>query len=263
VQARETSDRSITLRGLEAQYHALHLSDPRLAGHLKSDQPGLRYSGSCRALTNRIPATRAALLGALAARGIADCLGNNQAAIRIWRTTDVGEVNLVQRSGSPVTCVQLGGWNVIYDDGLLRVLTGYREQSLPNETGGILLGIIDVSRRSIHVAHAMPQPEDSRGSVTGFERGVSGLAETVTEIAKASLYQLRYVGEWHSHPAGSSVLPSHIDLGQLAWLGEELAAEGVPALMAIAGDNSTFSFMIVEDIRASGVIPEHRQGGRS
>jgi ThiF family len=58
----ETSDRSITLRDLEAQYHDLHLSDPRLAGHLKSDQPGLRYSGSCRALTNRIPATRAAVI---------------------------------------------------------------------------------------------------------------------------------------------------------------------------------------------------------
>jgi hypothetical protein len=99
--------------------------------------------------------------------------------------------------------------------------------------------------------------------VTGFERGVAGLADTVTEMAKASLHQLRYVGEWHSHPEGSSVLPSRIDLGQLAWLGEELAAEGVPALMAISGDNSAFSLMFVEDMRASGVIPERRQGGRS
>jgi hypothetical protein len=58
-------------------------------------------------------------------------------------------------------------------------------------------------------------------------------------------------------------LPSHIDLGQLAWLGQELSAEGVPALMAIAGDDGAFSFMLVEDAHASGAVPRRIQGGRS
>jgi hypothetical protein len=259
----EDNNRSITLRDLESQYHALHLSDPRLAGHLRSDQGGLRYSGSCRALTNRIPATRAALLSALSARGIADCLGSDQAAIRIWTVTDEDEVRLVRRPGVPVTRIGLSGWDVTYDQGMLGVLSGYRERSLPHETGGILLGIIDVSRKSIHLAHAVPQPQDSRGSTAGFERGVVGLADTVAELAKASLHQLRYVGEWHSHPRGSFVLPSQIDLGQLVWLGHELAAEGLPALMAIAGDDGAFSFMLVEDAHAPGVLPEREQGGCS
>jgi hypothetical protein len=258
----ENRGRSITLRDLESQYHALHLSDPRLAGHLTSDQAGLRYSGSCRALTNRIPATRAALLSALAARGIADCLESDQGAIHIWTVTAEDEVRVVRRPGIPVTRMQLSGWDVTYDQGVLGVLIGYRERSLPNETGGILLGIIDVSRKSIHVSHAVPQPQDSRGSAAGFERGVVGLADTVTDMAKASLHQLRYVGEWHSHPRGSSVLPSQIDLGQLVWLGRELAAEGLPALMAIAGDDGAFSFMLVEDAHA-GAAPERKSGGCS
>ena len=66
----ESADRSITLRDLEAQYHRLVLTEPLLADHLENERDGVRYSGSCRALTNRIPATRAALLSAVAARGI-------------------------------------------------------------------------------------------------------------------------------------------------------------------------------------------------
>jgi hypothetical protein len=68
----EDNKRAITLRDLEAQYHRLVLTEPSLEGHLKEVGGGVRYSGSCRALTNRIPATRAALLSALVARGIMD-----------------------------------------------------------------------------------------------------------------------------------------------------------------------------------------------
>lgn len=53
--------RDITLRDLEAQYHRLILTEPSPADHLDVPQGGVRYSGSCRSLTNRIPATRAAL----------------------------------------------------------------------------------------------------------------------------------------------------------------------------------------------------------
>jgi hypothetical protein len=74
----------------------------------------------------------------------------------------------------------------------------------------------------------------------------------VADIAKKSLHQLRYVGEWHSHPTGSTVMPSQIDVGQLAWLASELEAEGVPALMAIAGDDGAFSFMLLENGRRDG-----------
>ena len=76
---RRDSDRSVTLRDLEAQYHRLVQTDPTLKDHL-SAAPGLRYSGSCRALTNRIPATNAALLSALGARGFVEALKSDDAA---------------------------------------------------------------------------------------------------------------------------------------------------------------------------------------
>jgi hypothetical protein len=67
----------------------------------------------------------------------------------------------------------------------------------------------------------------------------------VEDAVQQSMYQLRYVGEWHSHPRRSSVLPSGTDLLQLAWLGKELEVEGLPGLMAIAGDRG-FAFVAAD-----------------
>jgi E2/UBC family protein A/ThiF family protein/JAB domain-containing protein similar to deubiquitination enzymes len=247
----EAADRAITLRDLEAQYHRLHLSVPGLAGHLKLDVPGLHYSGSCRSATNRIPASRASLLSAIAARGISAALKEDSATIRIWTVGDEGEVKLIKGDAAAVTRHRLGDWDVTYDEEVLRALSAYRAESLPNETGGVLLGITDSSRCSIHVAHVMGPPEDSRGSVTGFERGVAGLSDAVTEAAQASMHQLRYVGEWHSHPRGVSPMPSTFDLGQLAWLSAELRSEGLPALMAIAADRNSFAFAFADTAAAA------------
>ncbi|MFD1985431.1 Mov34/MPN/PAD-1 family protein [Mesorhizobium newzealandense] len=66
----------------------------------------------------------------------------------------------------------------------------------------------------------------------------------VSAAIEASLHQVRYVGEWHSHPVGSTTRPSTIDLRQLYWLTEELESEGLPALMVIAGDDGAISLML-------------------
>lgn len=239
----ESSDRSITLRDLEAQYHRLVQTDPALKDHLVA-APGLRYSGSCRALTNRIPATNAALLSALAAGGFVDALKSNDSAVRVWKLTAEGGVEVIERHGARPYRVSLGEWTITYDDDLLAELARLRNSRLPRETGGVLLGIADMSRTSIHVVHALPEPEDSRGSREGFERGVVGLKAAVSAAVEASLHQLSYVGEWHSHPRRSSPLPSTIDLAQIVWLGNELEHEGLPGLMAIAADDGAFAFVL-------------------
>jgi hypothetical protein len=239
----EGKDRSITLRDLEAQYHRLVQTDPGLEGHLRS-QPGLRYSGSCRALTNRIPATSAALLSALGARGLVEALKGDDAVVGIWKITSGGGVQVIERPGAAAHRSAFGSWTIIYDDDLLVELARLRDSRLPSETGGVLLGIADMSRKSIHVAHALPEPEDSRGSPQGFERGVVGLKAAVDRAVEASLHQLSYVGEWHSHPRRSSPLPSGIDLAQIVWLGNELEHEGLPGLMAISADNGAFAFVL-------------------
>jgi hypothetical protein len=249
----EDSDRSVTLRELEAQYHRLVQADPALEDHLRAVS-GVRYSGSCRALTNRIPATSAALLSALGARGIVQALKSEEAAVRIWKVADSGAVQLIERCAAATHRLTLGDWSITYDDDLLLELARLRDSRLPRETGGVLLGIADMSRKSVHVAHALPEPEDSRGSPEGFERGIVGLKAAVNHAVEASLHQLTYVGEWHSHPRQSSPLPSAIDLAQIVWLGRELEHEGLPGLMAIAADHGAFAFVLSG---ASSPVPKN------
>jgi hypothetical protein len=239
----EGAQRNITLRDLEAQYHRLVLSEPSLASHLDAPQGGVRFSGSCRSSTNKIPTTHAAILSALAARGIADSLSGDAAQIVVWTLSADGTAVVVRRQGEQVSCIRIGKWQVNYDCGFLAQLAGLRNQRLPDETGGAIVGIADFSRNAIHLAHAFPEPEDSRGSPTGFERGVVGLVASIDDVARRSMHQVRYLGEWHSHPRYADALPSDTDLAQLAYLGGELAADGLPGLMAIAAQSGEFSVL--------------------
>lgn len=239
----EDQDRHITMRDLEAQYHRLALTEPSLASHLDTQSGGVRYSGSCRALTNMIPASHAALLSALAAMGCKEAADSKQATIAVWTHAADGSIQTVKRNGGAVTQASMGDWAISYDADVHGALCRMREEKLPAETGGVLLGIVDTIRRSIHIAHALPPPEDSRGDPAAFERGIVDLSEQVRHAAETSMHQLRYVGEWHSHPDRASVMPSATDLGQLLWLRQELAREGLPALIAIAGDNGRLALV--------------------
>jgi molybdopterin/thiamine biosynthesis adenylyltransferase len=239
----EGRDCALTLHDLEAQYHSLIQTKPALAHHLKAES-GVRYSGSCRAATNRISASRAAQMCAIASQAIVDALSGDDSAVRVWTLANDHTVSLTEALALPVQKIALGNWTVTYDEGLARQIAAMRTERLPHETGGVLLGITDTSRRSVHIVTALPAPQDSSGSVIAFERGVSGLAPAVKEATERSLHQVRYVGEWHSHPRGSSTHPSSTDIRQLCWLADELESEGVPALMAIAGDYGQLSVML-------------------
>lgn len=239
----EPVNRSVTLHDLEAQYFRLLLTDKRLSTHLHPPPAGVSYSGSCRSLTNRIPASRAAILAALASRGIVGCLQHDKGSIAVWTLGDTGRVSQVSKRPSKVRSLE-HRWKVTYNADLLNDLSRLRKNGLPAETGGVLMGLVDSSRRTIHLAYAMPAPQDSEGSIAGFERGVVGLLGSVNRIAESTMHQLRYVGEWHSHPDRASVRPSGTDLQQVAWLAREMSDEGFPAIMAIAGEGKRFTIIV-------------------
>ena len=240
----ESADRSINLRDLEAQYLRILITDSRVSRQFELDGPGVRFSGACRALTNRIPASNAALLSALAARGVANALATNESTVSIWTLKANGEVQLVCHDGVSVARTRHGDWTVVRDEGLVSDLAALRHEKLPKETGGVLLGVVDITRRSIHVVHALREPGDSCGSETRFERGIVDLRDQVNSAMLATMQQVRYIGEWHSHPGGSSAMPSRTDLAQLAWLRQELENEGLPGLMAIVAKDVGFSLAV-------------------
>ena len=240
----ESADRSVTLRDLEAQYYRILLTDVRLADHLEQKGSGVRYSGSCRALTNRIPASNSALLSALVSKNIPTALSTDSASISVWTLNESGEVELVSSEGKLVTKSCFGNWTYVYDEGLVVNINELRERCLPNETGGVLLGVVDMNHKSIRIVHALPQTEDSCGTPSGFERGIVNLQEQIKKAIADTMYQVRYVGEWHTHPNDKSPLPSTTDLKQATWLSHEMEIEGLHGVVAIAAQNGSFSLTV-------------------
>jgi hypothetical protein len=234
----EDAARKVRLDALEAQYYRLLIRDAALKSHLESPPGGLRYTGACRHISARMPETSVMALSALAARGLAKTLGGGSGSITVWTMDGDGAVSVVKEAPRTPCEVAFGDWTVMYDEGVLERMRHLRQAALPSETGGALVGIVDTDRRSIIVVEALEPPGDSVGTPGMFERGVSGLLDRLRDIQAITRDQVRYLGEWHSHPRGHSAYPSSVDAAQILHLFTELGREGIPPVMMIAGEGA-------------------------
>lgn len=232
----EPKDRSVTLRDLEAQYlgHVVH--EEALAGHLETPVRTFAYTGACRAITNLIPESRVMALSGLVAEGLGRAVDSDEGGIRIWSLGAGGEVRRSSYHAEEVRRFEVDGWQVALDAGLRARITAMREECLPNETGGILLGVVDIPAQRILLASAAKAPADSVGSPSGFIRGTDGVQQMIERSMAETQGQLRYVGEWHSHPPQAGVMPSITDLSQINWLATIFDMDTLPGLMLIAGE---------------------------
>lgn len=230
---KESGDRSVTLRDIELAYLREVMTNPALSNHLGGSE-FTRYTGACRALTSTIPASSIAILTALIARAISSSRTNEDPVLTILTIQDDGTVAAIRPA---VACIHqcISGWNVSYPFTIVEDLRNWRTQKLPNETGGVLLGVLDRDTRSIGVAYAVPAPSDSLERPSEFIRGVGGVSRVVDLAEKRSAGQLRYLGEWHSHPPRQPPIPSGADLEQIVQLALWSELESQPALSMIVG----------------------------
>ena len=231
----ESADRKVTLRDAENVYLQAVLSDARLAGHI-GPSDAMRYTGSCRAMTGRIPSARVGVLAGLIASGIAQHVGSAAPAAVVWNLGEETDVEKIAPEVS-VTKENVGGWTVVLNAAVLEFLRSERRRQLPNETGGCLLGRVDHDCMRIDVVYALSAPDDSIGSEHGFIRGTRRLKRKVEKAVERSGSQVRYIGEWHSHPAGATADPSSTDIGQILELAVILDRDSVPAVSAIVSED--------------------------
>jgi hypothetical protein len=232
----EPADRHLTLRDLEAQYYRAVLRQPELERHLSATGERFAYTGACRALTNRIPQSRAAILSGLGAAALSQTLSEPAAGAGVRTSRSDGSVAVTRPDTSDVFRAQRLGWTITIDKQLTEEIIAIRARSLPAETGGVLLGVVDAAARSIHIVVALSAPPDSVEQSVGFERGIEGLEKSIRDAMVRTMDQIRYVGEWHSHPPRISIAPSGIDVTKIAWLANVLSMENRPGVMLIAGD---------------------------
>ncbi|TAZ51444.1 hypothetical protein ELH76_09815 [Rhizobium ruizarguesonis] len=230
----EAADRTTTLRDVEAVYLREVLINPSLETHFEAGQQ-MRYTGACRALTSKIPTSRVGVLTALIASGISKEISSPQPSLRIWSADGDDAVESI-RLLPAVTTRSMGEWKVLLPEGLRAELAGRRAAALPNETGGPLLGLIDFEAKIITAVHAPTPPSDSVGKPTSFVRGTIGLRKMIETAEKRSGGQVRYLGEWHSHPRGTSSAPSVVDVGQIYDLSLVSDIDGLPAISIIVSE---------------------------
>jgi hypothetical protein len=192
----EDKGRKIRLDALEMQFYRLLLREPRLDRYMVNTSGRIRPGLSCRDMTSTLPQDMVAILSGIAGRAMKRLLMKDVAAILVWKVEDSSlSVQFIESAPQMPIFRKAGGWTVVVDRGLLQEIGSCREASLPNETGGILLGQYDTSRRIIYVFDMLPAPPDSDRWPTAYIRGSEGLVGRVTEATRLSGGMADYVGE--------------------------------------------------------------------
>jgi len=233
----EDASRKVRLHSMEAQYYRAILNSGWGGAHLNGHYGAYWVGGGCRDLSGVLSQEVVQLHGSTLARQVRLLTAKPEAQIRVWSLDD--ETGALTCESVPVEEPKeatLGEWRVVWDEGLAKKLKSIRAESLPNETGGVILGYVDQKRKAIHVVDVLSAPTDSVASQAGFTRGAAGVREAIERAAALTANIVGYLGEWHSHPRHSSAAPSATDADLLAYLAEMLAMDGVPALMVIVGE---------------------------
>lgn len=244
VMLAEDTKRQLRLDDLEMLYYRAVVNDPELAGHLEVDDSMMRYGASCRDVSVLISQTSVGTLAGIGSAAIQQTHEDKGAAIRVWRMHPrTQSVSVIDVELDDFVEVNQYGWRVRLSRELFAVMLARREDRLPNETGGILIGGVDHARRCLHIVEAIGSPPDSEEWPTMYIRGVEGLQAERERIVTATAGNLDYLGEWHSHPRGASTRPSKDDAKVFGWICKLAADEDRPGIMLIIGENEVRMFV--------------------
>lgn len=241
----EDAGRQTTIDALEMQYYRSILHDPALRDHLRRDEGSIRYARSCRDVSRVLSQELVALHAAIGSRAVRNAVAGNGGTIAIWKASTLDlTVEKLSIPTAEMVAWSVGDWTVCSDRWFLETISRRREEKLPNETGGVLIGAFDLQRHIIYVVDTVPSPPDSTEWSTIYIRGYNGLARRIEEIGMTTDGMLEYIGEWHSHPMGYGCQPSHDDRKAFSWLADCVASDGVPAVMLIVADDEQFGWYI-------------------
>lgn len=253
----EDASRRHKLDFLEMEYYRYLFHTKELHTHLKPKENKdnkIRYNtNSCRDITTIMNQADVSLLASVAAKNLQLILKDNKAQVGIWKTSFDGCIN--KYGFKPTNWIKKNNsnsrWTLYINNELINQIQETRRLKLPNETGGVLLGCIDETRNVIYLFDTILAPKDSKEDPVFFERGKEGVLDEFVKYQEITGEQIKYLGEWHSHPKGCSTQPSKQDLDQCAFLAARLAKEGRPVYVGICGDNGLEMHLIDKYSRLS------------
>lgn len=238
----EDAKRTCTLDWLENIHYRLILTRPMLRDSLYA--PGrIRTGATCRDMSFIIGQAELVTWAGMFSQKITGILENTHASVHVFLSSTDGAITPVLLEPDAPTCFRLGDWDILFDRWLIERLEGFRSQRLPNETGGILLGVLDTEKKTCLLTDALPSPPDSTEWPTSYIRGCKGLLSKMKDVENQTAGQVTYVGEWHSHPDGAGVRPSVLDRQAFENMKIQRNEECLPTLMLIVGKDHQFRFV--------------------
>lgn len=225
---------------LEAQYYrAILTNDSWGTDHLEGNSGSLWVGAGCRDITMALSNELVWLHGSILARQLRLLSDKEEAQIKIWDYDGLsGAVSAHNIQACKPIHAEVGGWTVWWDVSIEDGMSILRNDELPKETGGILLGFVDQKIKTISVVLARPAPEDSTATPQEFLRGTAGVEGDIDECRRRTGGIVSYLGEWHSHPRGCKSDPSTHDRKQLDYLEDVMARDGSPAISMIVSDST-------------------------
>jgi integrative and conjugative element protein (TIGR02256 family) len=236
----EDEARLLRLDGLEGQYYRALIASDWGREHLANHSGDRWVGGGCRDISVRISNEYIHIHAGILSRQLRMSVKKPDARLCVWTYDEqTGAISSHEIALSNVHTTRSNGWIIKYDSALMEKLKQARIAALPNETGGSIIGFIDLKARTIVIVDVLPTPSDSQCSPSHFIRGEDEQEEALNEVHSRTASIVDYLGEWHSHPEGAPAHPSEDDEKLLNTLQNKMGVEGLPALMVIVARNET------------------------
>ena len=229
---------NITLDLLEYQYYSELINNQKLNDFLDySVDFRYRYARGCRDITSKICQEDISIFSGILSKFFKSNHTKNEARLNIWL---LGENYTIHNYNIKIidwTVKEINEWKIYISNVLIDKLKSHRVMKLPVETGGILLGGVDKLYKKVYLTDTILSPADSIEKPYNFIRGIDNVSSTLNEVSKITNEFIYYMGEWHSHPKGSSISMSQDDIIQFDQLKDDRKISGEPVVMIILGDN--------------------------
>lgn len=236
----EDKDRHSRLDLLEMDYYRNLIVDERFALHLEHNETVQTNSFNCRSEARILNYENIRVLSAIISKQIRKYHTLGQACLNIWHfDAENGTVSSFPMAITNWHQEKLGGIRIYISDAVEKEIQAMTVASPNKETGGCLFGSYDRDYNIIYVYYMVPAPEDSFQTPLSFVRGFKGLIEEYERMTKLTYHQVRYLGEWHSHPNMPNT-PSETDKKQFKELWEEQQSQDLPLVQMIYGNNGFF-----------------------
>lgn len=95
--------------------------------------------------------------------------------------------------------------SLIIEENLLKKISQIGIEKYPYETGGFLVGYYSDDTMTLYITDYLI-PHKQKGMSFLFERSIDGMKQVFKNLFEHQKHF--YVGEWHTHPNGSSVYSS-------------------------------------------------------